>query len=294
MSNYQKIMDKVVITDEMRERICRNVEQECAKEQPAGKAEKNKILSFFKKYSPVMATCAAAVLVLVCLSRAGLFHIGADRTKSNSEAACDSAAPSANYEMAEATEEAAADEDDYSIDDSIQADSADMSAAESADSIEKEEAATASQEASEDRGALQNQMKDADGKDRKEMDSAWGQCGLFVTAENVTAKKATLVFEQKDVPIEGELSFGEDFVLQKNEDGNWKEADIVLEGDYGFNDIAHLITPEGRTEYEYDWEWLYGALTPGEYRVGINVSHRKDESGFFEKKRMYAYFAVSE
>ncbi|MBE5871627.1 MAG: hypothetical protein E7294_10260 [Lachnospiraceae bacterium] len=294
MSNYQKIMDKVVITDEMRERICRNVETECAKEQPAEKAQNNKILPFFRKYTPVMATCAAAVLVLVCLSRAGLFHIGADKSQNSSmEAACDSAAPAADYEMAEATEEAAKNYDEYGMKDSTQTDSADVAASDAAGSTE-DAAEDASATSSESREALQGQKKDVDSNDMEGTDSVWKPCGLFVTAENVTAKKATLVFEQKDVPIEGELSFGEDFVLQKKEGKIWKEADIVLEGEYGFNDIAHLITPEDRTEYEYDWEWLYGTLAPGEYRVGINVSHRKDESGFFEKKRMYAYFAVSE
>lgn len=37
------------------------------------------------------------------------------------------------------------------------------------------------------------------------------------------------------------------------------------------------------TIYKYDWEWLYGALEPGEYQIAISISNDAN---------IYAYFIL--
>ena len=31
--------------------------------------------------------------------------------------------------------------------------------------------------------------------------------------------------------------------------------------------IAYMVAKNDVTEFEYDWEWLYGILSPGTYRM---------------------------
>lgn len=60
-----------------------------------------------------------------------------------------------------------------------------------------------------------------------------------VSAEHISETKATLKFQQYDPSVTSELSFGEPFVIQKKDGENWKEADIIVEGEYGFHDVAY-------------------------------------------------------
>lgn len=94
---------------------------------------------------------------------------------------------------------------------------------------------------------------------------------LEVSAKNITSTSATLVFTRMDMSITDELSFGEEFTIDKKDEYEWTEVDTVIDGDYGFKSAAYTIAVEGSTEHDFDWEWLYGALEPGEYRINLQV-----------------------
>lgn len=94
---------------------------------------------------------------------------------------------------------------------------------------------------------------------------------LEVSAKNITSTSATLVFTRMDASITDELTFGEEFTIDKKDGDEWKEADPVIDGDYGFKSVAYTIAVEGSTEHDFDWELLYGALEPGEYRINLQV-----------------------
>lgn len=120
------------------------------------------------------------------------------------------------------------------------------------------------------------------------------EIGLVASIKHITGKSGTIVFDQyedEDSDI-GELSFGEDFALQKkNGDGAYETVPVVIDGEWGYNDIAYNIEKNNTTEYEYDWSWLYGELESGDYRVLIHVSQKKAE-GEHENYELYAYFIV--
>lgn len=83
--------------------------------------------------------------------------------------------------------------------------------------------------------------------------------GLSFSMKEITPTGATLVYDQYDAEAPtGQLEYGEAFVLEVNKDGKWEAAPVVVEGNYGFNAPAYLITAGGITERELDWEWLYG------------------------------------
>lgn len=123
-------------------------------------------------------------------------------------------------------------------------------------------------------------------------DSQVEELSLMVSAKKVSSTAATLVFNQYDRSITTELIFGEDFKLEKKEGTEWKEADIVLDGEYGYKDIAHIIKKEDTTEYEYDWEWLYGSLEAGEYRIAVNIIRNFRDTGDSDKYTVYAHFVL--
>lgn len=99
--------------------------------------------------------------------------------------------------------------------------------------------------------------------------------GVHFYLKNITPTGATAVFLQYDSEITEEISFGEDFKIEVEKDGNWKEADIVVKGAYGFNDIAHLLSIGDMVEAKLDWEWLYGELEPGNYRITKTVNQEE-------------------
>lgn len=116
---------------------------------------------------------------------------------------------------------------------------------------------------------------------------------LHFSLKDISAAGATLVFEQHDAEApKGQLIYGDDFVIEVRKDGKWEEAPIPIEGNYGFNAIAHIITLEDRMEEELSWEWLYGELAPGEYRIGKSISDHI-EPGNNNNYMIYAHFILS-
>lgn len=92
--------------------------------------------------------------------------------------------------------------------------------------------------------------------------------GLYFSLKNISSTGATLVFRQYDADAPtGELEYGEDFVIEQRKGENWEPVPVILDNDYGFDAVAYSITAGETSERELSWEWLYGALSPGEYRI---------------------------
>ena len=125
-------------------------------------------------------------------------------------------------------------------------------------------------------------------------DESWiMEIELNFSLKNISPTGATLVFNQHDANApKGELIYGEDFVIEVLKNGEWEEAPIPLEGNYGFNAIAIMLPCEEISEREIDWEWLYGELEPGEYRIGKSVLDSV-ESGNYDKYMVYAHFILN-
>lgn len=124
-------------------------------------------------------------------------------------------------------------------------------------------------------------------------DSDLDQIGLSFMLKNISSTGATLVFRNYDADAPtGELEYGADFLLEIQKDGIWEEAPISLDGNYAFNAIAYMIPTEGTSEQELDWEWLYGTLAPGTYRIKKSIQDFR-ESGDFDKYTAYAQFILN-
>lgn len=131
-----------------------------------------------------------------------------------------------------------------------------------------------------------------------DLDSEAEEIALSLSLKNITPTGATLVFEQYDreAPA-GELIYGEDFTIEVQKDDKWEAAPVVVDGEYGFNAVGILIACEedsenGITEDRIDWEWLYGKLTPGKYRLSKSVDDGYE--GGNNQYMLYAYFTIED
>ncbi len=93
------------------------------------------------------------------------------------------------------------------------------------------------------------------------------QWGVGLEVESASHTGATVVFRSTEV---GQIFTGSHFVLQKLTNGEW--VDIPTLQDAIFTSEAISIANVRR--FTIDWEWLYGKLPAGHYRIGKHI--RKD------------------
>ena len=118
------------------------------------------------------------------------------------------------------------------------------------------------------------------------------EIALSVSLKDISPTGATLVFDQYDADApKGQLEHGSEFVIEVLKNGEWKRAPITIEGDWGFTLLAYILPCEEVTEMKIDWEWLYGELEPGEYRIRHGVDDFI-ESGVYDSYTVYAHFIL--
>lgn len=76
--------------------------------------------------------------------------------------------------------------------------------------------------------------------------------GLTVVLENSTDR---------------ECIYGEYFDLEKKINESWYTVPVSIDGNYGFSSIGYGLSSGDEREWSVDWNWLYGSLKPGEYRI---------------------------
>lgn len=119
------------------------------------------------------------------------------------------------------------------------------------------------------------------------------QIGLSFSLKNISSSGATLVFRNYDAKAPtGSLEYGEDFLIEVQKNGVWEEVPVILEGDYAFNAVAFVIPAGDSSEQELNWEWLYGTLAPGTYRIRKSIQDFRG-SGDFDKYTVYAQFILN-
>ena len=72
-------------------------------------------------------------------------------------------------------------------------------------------------------------------------------------------------------------TYGDEYRIDKYENNKWKEATIVVKGNYGFNSIGYHIDKNNKLELDINWKWLYGSLDKGKYRIVKSVALSKDK-----------------
>ena len=120
---------------------------------------------------------------------------------------------------------------------------------------------------------------------------------LKMKVSDVTSTGLTVEFIQQG-PFKGydraELQFGSHYTLQRQENGQWVDVEMLpQEHDIGWTMEAYIIKRDDTTRQHIDWEWLYGALPTGHYRIGKTVSLFRS-AGNYDEQIFYAEFVVFE
>jgi hypothetical protein len=116
--------------------------------------------------------------------------------------------------------------------------------------------------------------------------------GITLTAENVTPTSATIKCTQSGGEPTGELHTGSWFILENwTQQNGWKEIPYVVEGDVAWTEEAWMISKDDTHEWEIKWEYLYGTLPRGKYRIGKEIMDFR-AAGDYDKVVYYAEFEI--
>jgi len=100
--------------------------------------------------------------------------------------------------------------------------------------------------------------------------------GLAVTFENNSDKQ---------------INYGEHFLLEKKIKEKWYQVPFAIDGNPAIRDIGYSLDSSGVKEWKVDWDWLYGSLDNGEYRIVKEILDFRN-AGDYDKYHLTAEFTV--
>lgn len=117
--------------------------------------------------------------------------------------------------------------------------------------------------------------------------------GITLTAENITPEGLTIKCTQSAGEPTGELQTGSWYIVENwTKENGWKEMPYVIEG-VGWTSEAWIIPMNDTCEWEVNWEWLYGSLPAGKYRIGKQIDDFRD-SGNYDTSIYHVEFEITE
>ena len=114
--------------------------------------------------------------------------------------------------------------------------------------------------------------------------------GIQLDAENVTSSGLTLVVTQAGTIPDGTLTTGQPYFIQKKENNNWIPLEPLLEA-WGWTTEAWIISMNDTARWDVSWEWLFGKLQSGQYRIGKDI-YLESVSGNREQAVYYVEFEI--
>ena len=90
-----------------------------------------------------------------------------------------------------------------------------------------------------------------------------GVPNVTMTVSDITATGATLTIQDSN---EDPFVYGEWYVIEQEKAGAWYEVKTKITN-YGFNEIGWLTDENDELVMDVNWEWLYGKLSAGHYRI---------------------------
>ncbi len=115
--------------------------------------------------------------------------------------------------------------------------------------------------------------------------------GISLSAKDITNKGLTILCEQFGGSPTGELQTGEEFSLEYSDNGEWKSLSTNPLIDYAWHQVAYAVKKNDITEFKVEWEWLYGELKPGYYKLKKEFTDFR-ATGDFDTEMYELYFEV--
>ena len=104
--------------------------------------------------------------------------------------------------------------------------------------------------------------------------------GLTLSVKDVTTTGLTLVITQEGGSPTGTLQYGSNYTLEVEQDGTWQNVPDIVDGNFAWDGMAYLVTMDGETEQAVDWDWLFGPLSPGQYRLSKEFMDFRDTGDY--------------
>ncbi len=134
--------------------------------------------------------------------------------------------------------------------------------------------------------------QNADSQVVNESDPVPNKWGISLEVDNVTNVGLTLVCQQSGGENVAELDTGSYYIIQKLEKTGWVDVEFApQEYDVAWTSEAWIIQKESMTTWDVNWEWLYGRLPAGEYRIGKEIMNFRG-AGDFDQEMVYATFTI--
>ena len=111
--------------------------------------------------------------------------------------------------------------------------------------------------------------------------------GVSIEIESVSPTGATILLNQYDDSKDMVLFGGNDYFLQAKTDDGWQDLATIQDATFTTEayDIANI------RRHKIDWEWLYGTLPGGHYRIGKTI-HLWQEGNTRNYGTVYAEFTL--
>lgn len=125
-----------------------------------------------------------------------------------------------------------------------------------------------------------------------DLDNRQEDWGVELLTENITPSGLTIICNQAGGTNVFELNTGSFYVIQKLVETGYVDVEYLpQEYDIGWTSEAYIINKDGSTKWDINWEWLYGKLTAGEYRIGKEIMNFRGP-GDFDQEMVYAHFEI--
>ena len=117
--------------------------------------------------------------------------------------------------------------------------------------------------------------------------------GITLILENLTSTGATIKCEQSGGEVTGELESDSWYIVEKwTQMDGWKEVETVIDKQQvGWTSEAYMILADSTSEWNVNWEWLYGELPAGKYRIGKQITDWR-APGDYDTEVCYASFEI--
>ena len=86
---------------------------------------------------------------------------------------------------------------------------------------------------------------------------------VSISISDVSSKGATVTIKDTN---KNPYIYGRWYQVEREKDGQWYAVKPVIDN-YGFDDMGYLPDAQGELKFVIDWQWLYGELPSGNYRL---------------------------
>ena len=93
---------------------------------------------------------------------------------------------------------------------------------------------------------------------------------VSINISNVSPSGATILIKDTN---KNPYKYEEWYEIETKISNKWVKVNPVIK-EYGFNLVEYNVNENNEVEFKIDWEWLYGKLEPGNYRLLKSVNNK--------------------